>query len=131
MALKVRDPVERRRKSLKYIEMVGLGGMENRFPSQLPGGEQQRVAVARALAMEPLLLLADEPRGNPDAETGHDIWNLLRELNITTGTTIVSVTHWAETAGISHRTVYLRSGRVERVELREKRGAEKRGVGLA
>lgn len=105
--------------------------MENRFPSQLPGGEQQRVAVARALAMEPLLLLADEPRGNPDAETGHDIWNLLRELNITTGTTIVSVTHWAETAGISHRTVYLRSGRVERVELREKRGAEKRGVGLA
>ncbi len=115
VALKLDDARERRKRSQKYIEMVGLGGMEGKFPSQLSGGEQQRVAVARALAMEPRLLLADEPTGNLDAETGQEVWRLLRELNRRTGTTVVAVTHWAEAAEVSDRTVHLRSGRIERI----------------
>jgi putative ABC transport system ATP-binding protein len=115
VALKTKDKSELRSRALKYLQMVGLDGMENKFPDQLSGGEQQRVAVARALAMEPDILLADEPTGNLDAETGEGIWDLLNKVNEETGTTIVAVTHWAEASGRADRTIHLRSGKIEKV----------------
>ena len=115
VALKVKDRRGLRERAVKYLDLVGLEGMENKFPSQLSGGEQQRVAVARALAMEPRILLADEPTGNLDAETGEGIWNLLHDLNKTIGTTIIAVTHWSEAAKRAHRTIRLRSGKVEKI----------------
>lgn len=115
IALKLKDPEELRKRSSNYLDLVGLGGMENKFPNQLSGGEQQRVAVARALAMEPNILLADEPTGNLDAETGEEIWKLLRDLNRRTGTTVIAVTHWAEASEKADRTIHLRSGKIEKV----------------
>jgi putative ABC transport system ATP-binding protein len=115
-ALKIKDSRQLRDRAVKYLKLVGLEGMENKYPAQLSGGEQQRVAVARALAMEPRILLADEPTGNLDAETGEGIWNLLNEMNETTGTTIIAVTHWSEAAKRAHRTIRLRSGKIEKIE---------------
>jgi putative ABC transport system ATP-binding protein len=115
LALKLKDSEKVRKRAMKYLKMVGLGGMETKFPSQLSGGEQQRVAVARALAMEPNLLLADEPTGNLDAETSEEMWKLLRELNQRTGTTVVAVTHWAEASERADRTIHLRSGKIEKI----------------
>jgi len=115
VALKLRAQSEVRTRSLRYLEMVGLGEMADKFPSQLSGGEQQRVAVARALAMEPRILLADEPTGNLDAETGETMWRLLKDLNRRTGTTVVAVTHWSEASAMADRTVRLRSGRIESI----------------
>jgi putative ABC transport system ATP-binding protein len=114
LALKIKEPQELRSRAQRYLEMVGLDGMEGKFPDQLSGGEQQRVSVARALACEPELLIADEPTGNLDAETGETVWALLRNLNKQTGTTVIAVTHWAGAAEFADITFYLRSGRVER-----------------
>lgn len=118
VALKIKNPERLHERSMKYLKMVGLDGMENKFPSQLSGGEQQRVSFARAIAMEPRLLLADEPTGNLDAETGEEVWRLLRDLNKRTGTTVVAVTHWAEASDKADRTVRLRSGKIEKVSER-------------
>jgi putative ABC transport system ATP-binding protein len=115
LALKLKEPSKVRKRAMKYLKMVGLGGMEAKFPSQLSGGEQQRVAVARALAMEPDLLLADEPTGNLDAETAEEIWKLLRDLNKRTETTVVAVTHLVEASEKADRTVRLRSGKIEKI----------------
>ncbi|MGD9962910.1 MAG: ABC transporter ATP-binding protein [Thermoplasmata archaeon] len=125
VALKVKGSKELGSRARKYLGLVGLEGMEDKFPDQLSGGEQQRVAVARALAMEPEILLADEPTGNLDAETGEGIWDLLHNVNEETGTTIVAVTHWAEASGRADRTIHLRSGRIEKVS----GGKEVRGPG--
>jgi len=116
LALKIKDPNQLRERSLRYLKMVGLEGMENKFPDQLSGGEQQRVSVARALSMEPELLIADEPTGNLDAETGETIWQLLRELNKKTGTTVLAVTHWDEASEFADLTIRLRSGKIESME---------------
>ena len=116
LALVIRDPKVMRERALKYLELVGLGEHADKFPAQLSGGEQQRVAIARALAKEPCLLLADEPTGNLDAESGEMVWRLLRDLNERTGTTVIAVTHQVDVAGLADQAVYLRSGRVERIE---------------
>jgi len=116
VALTLKDPAEVEKRSLRYLEMVGLGEMADKFPSQLSGGEQQRVAVARALAMEPSILLADEPTGNLDSETGETMWTLLKDLNRKTGTTVIAVTHWDEASAIADRTIRIRSGRIESVK---------------
>jgi len=113
LALKVSDPGKRRERALRYLELVGLKGMEDKFPDHLSGGEQQRVSVARALSMEPELLIADEPTGNLDAETGEGIWKLLHDLNRETGTTVIAVTHWIEASQFADITIKLRSGRIE------------------
>ena len=91
---------------------VGLADRRHHYPSQLSGGEQQRVAIARALANEPPLLLADEPTGNLDSQTGHQVIELLLGVNRARGTTIVLVTHDAELAALADLTVALRDGRV-------------------
>jgi len=94
------------------LEQVGLTGRADALPSQLSGGEQQRIAVARALVHSPALLLADEPTGNLDSANGATILDLLRTLTDRTRTALVLVTHSDEAAAICHRTLHLRDGRM-------------------
>ncbi len=102
----------RRTRALEYLDRVGLADLGARFPAQLSGGQQQRVAVARALAREPELLLADEPTGNLDQETGERVFATMREIQKDLGVTCVMVTHDAELAARADDIVRLRDGRV-------------------
>jgi putative ABC transport system ATP-binding protein len=104
---------EKRQLASEALDRVGLSGKERRLPAQLSGGEQARVAVARALVNQPPLLLADEPTGNLDSATGTLVLDLLSELNHA-GQTIVMVTHNREAANYAQRTVHLRDGSIER-----------------
>jgi putative ABC transport system ATP-binding protein len=94
------------------LSRMGLTGREHHYPAQLSGGEQQRVAVARAFSTRPKLLFADEPTGNLDASTGAGIIELMSELNRDLGTTLVLVTHDLELASRAGRTIRLADGRV-------------------
>ena len=98
------------------LEQVGLGHRLTHYPAQLSGGEQQRVAIARATAPRPQLLLADEPTGNLDSATGHQVIEMLLEINRRRGTTLVLVTHDPELAARADMTVRLRDGRIERID---------------
>ena len=102
---------ERRRRVTQALERVSMSHRVNHLPSQLSGGQQQRVAVARALAGEPLILLADEPTGNLDSSNGEAVMDLLRELH-RGGTTICMVTHDPRFARYAQRAVHLFDGRV-------------------
>jgi putative ABC transport system ATP-binding protein len=93
---------------------VGLTGRGHHYPSQLSGGEQQRIAIARAFANDPLILLADEPTGNLDSVNGRHIMELLREVNERRGTTLVLATHDASLAAMAHERLALRDGQRER-----------------
>ena len=103
-------------KARQLLDLVGLGEWANHFPSQLSGGEQQRVAIARALANQPAMLLCDEPTGNLDAETGRQVLEVIRNLNVAQSTTVVFVTHNTAIAPLADRVVYLHDGLVERIE---------------
>lgn len=105
-----RDPFGR---AARELEAVGLAGRANHYPAQLSGGEQQRVAVARALAPEPPILVADEPTGNLDEATGRQIMDLLFAAHRARGTTLVLVTHDAALARRCGRVLRLRSGIIE------------------
>ncbi len=96
----------------KILAQVGLGERLGHYPRQLSGGEQQRVAVARAFVTQPSLLFADEPTGNLDTRTGQAIIELLFDLNARTGTTLVLVTHDEHLAERCHRMLRLDSGRL-------------------
>jgi putative ABC transport system ATP-binding protein len=96
----------------RLLDSVGLGRRADHLPSQLSGGEQQRVAIARALANEPRVLLADEPTGNLDSETGAEIVELLRSLSDERGQTVVLVTHDPGIAAKAPRVVRMRDGRI-------------------
>lgn len=104
------------RRADELLEEVGLGERGHHYPSQLSGGEQQRVAVARAYACRPPILLADEPTGNLDSRTGERILDLLLRLRERHGTTLVLVTHDLAVARRADRLIYLRDGRIERQE---------------
>lgn len=104
-----RDAFERARAAL---ESVGLGHRLSHYPGQLSGGEQQRVAIARALAPEPAVLIADEPTGNLDGDTGAQIADLLFARQREMGTTLVLVTHDATLAARCDRQVHVRSGEI-------------------
>lgn len=97
----------------QIIEQVGLSHRLKHKPSELSGGEMQRAAIARALIARPSVLLADEPTGNLDGQTGRDIIDLLRTLNQEQGLTIVMVTHDESIAQQAHRTVRLCNGLVQ------------------
>ena len=103
---------ERKRRARELLAMVGLLERGEHLPNQLSGGQRQRVAVARALANHPLLILADEPTGSLDSQSGEEIMELLEELNRTQGTTIVVVTHDRRVAQATQRIVRMRDGRV-------------------
>jgi putative ABC transport system ATP-binding protein len=94
------------------LDKVGLKQRRDHLPEELSGGEIQRVAIARALAFAPPLLLADEPTGNLDSQTGRSILSLLRSINEENGSTIVMVTHSDEAARAADRTIHLRDGRL-------------------
>ena len=104
-------PGKRRHRALAMLEKFGLANRESHKPAELSGGQQQRVAIARALVTEPLLLLADEPTGALDSNTGREIMAIFRRLN-SEGLTIVLVTHEAEVAANADRIVTFRDGRV-------------------
>ena len=94
------------------LEQVGLGDRLDHYPGQLSGGQQQRVAIARALAKNPALVLADEPTGSLDVQTGIDVLKVMRQMNRETGQTIVLVTHNSAIAGIADRVIRVSSGQV-------------------
>ena len=100
------------------LDMVGLGDRLHHKPFELSGGQQQRVAVARSLANSPAIVLADEPTGNLDLQTGKEIIDLLKELNQEGGVTIISATHDLKMIDVSDRVVHIRDGAVERIEER-------------
>ena len=104
---------ERTRRATEALESVGLGHRLTHRPAQLSGGEQQRVAVARALVSEPRLLLADEPTGNLDTRTGSEIMQLLTTLNGVHGVALVVITHDPEVAAAAPRQIRIRDGLLE------------------
>jgi putative ABC transport system ATP-binding protein len=104
-------PAERRQRVTEALERVGMAHRAKHLPSQLSGGQQQRVAVARAVAGEPVILLADEPTGNLDSKSGEAVMDLLRELH-QTGATICMVTHDPRYARHADRNIHLFDGRV-------------------
>ena len=103
---------ERDRRVRELLELVGLGGRLNHRPHELSGGEQQRVAIARALASRPDLLLADEPTGQLDSQTGRGVMELLQHLVRTEGVTAIVATHDAMLIDLADRVVELQDGRV-------------------
>jgi len=104
-------------KAKDLLERVGLGDRLTHYPSQLSGGEQQRVSLARAFANTPKLLFADEPTGNLDGETGQSVENLLFDLNREQNTTLVIVTHDMELASKAGRILRLKSGKIVKDEI--------------
>lgn len=113
-------PRERRPRALALLESVRLAARAHHKPSELSGGEMQRVAVARALANGPMLLLADEPTGNLDSNTGQGILDLLREAVASQGVTLVLVTHDGRVASYADRIIHMLDGRIERIETGER-----------
>jgi putative ABC transport system ATP-binding protein len=103
---------ERRRRASEKLELVGLGDRQDHRPPEMSGGQRQRVAMARALVNEPALLLADEPTGNLDSVTSHEIMMQLADLN-RLGQTIVLVTHEHDIAEFANRQVHLKDGVIE------------------
>lgn len=104
---------ERRARSAKLLERVGLGERTGYRPTQVSGGQAQRAAIARALANNPAILLADEPTGNLDSRSGAEVMKILNELH-QSGTTIVMVTHDSGIASFAGRTINVKDGKIER-----------------
>lgn len=104
------------KKAEKLLESVGLKTRIHHRPSELSAGQQQRVAIARALANDPAILLADEPTGNLDLQTGQEIIDLLHGLNRAQGLTLVAATHDLKMIKASDRNVWMRDGKIERIE---------------
>ena len=101
-----------RERSDAILESVGLGSRAHHLPTKLSGGEQQRVAIARALINEPALILADEPTGNLDSDTGEEILNILKELNQKKGKTIVLITHNDYAKKFASRVYQMKDGKI-------------------
>ncbi len=110
---------ERRRRALEALETVGLKGRAHHYPNELSGGEQQRVAIARALVNSPSIILADEPTGNLDSQSGQEVMSVFDMLH-KQGKTIIVVTHDPEIASYGKRIIRIRDGRIERDETTEK-----------
>jgi len=100
-----------KKKAKQLIKMVGLAERANHVPNKMSGGERQRIAIARALANNPEIILADEPTGNLDSKTGSQIINILKELN-QKGKTIIVVTHDDEVARVAKRIIEIKDGRI-------------------
>jgi ABC-type antimicrobial peptide transport system, ATPase component len=110
--LELRGEKNVRSRSVSLLEKVGLGHRLHHYPTQLSGGEQQRVSLARAFANNPSILFADEPTGNLDAETSDKVIKLLFELNQEAGTTLIIVTHNLELAAQTNRVIKIKGGNI-------------------
>jgi putative ABC transport system ATP-binding protein len=106
-------------KAREILERVELGHRLLNKPSEMSGGQQQRVAIARAFANDPAIILADEPTGNLDLETGKLIIELLRSLNREKGVTVISATHDHKMLAVSDRILWIRDGKVDRIQRRD------------
>jgi putative ABC transport system ATP-binding protein len=112
------SPEEADERAITLLERVGLGDRLHHRPHELSGGQQQRVAIARSLANDPAIVLADEPTGNLDLKTGKEIIDLMKTLNQEQGVTVISATHDLKMVDVSDRIVYVRDGRIANIETR-------------
>ena len=114
LVLDGRSKFEAEERAQLLLKKIGLEGRNRHLPEELSGGEIQRIAMARALAFDPSILLADEPTGNLDSKNGNAILSLLRQISKEEGCTVVMVTHSEEAAGYGDRRIYLRDGVIEK-----------------
>ncbi len=108
-----KDKKNRRQRAEKALKAVGLGDRIYHRPNELSGGQQQRVAIARALVTNPAIVMADEPTGNLDSQSGEEIMDLLLGLNKDFGTTLIIVTHDPEISALAERVVHIRDGKIK------------------
>jgi len=105
---------ERNKRARELLDKVDLSDRIHHLPSQLSGGEIQRVSIARSLSNNPEIILADEPTGNLDTKTGNEIINILKKLNKDFGVTLIMISHEASIAKIAQRVIYLKDGKIIR-----------------
>jgi len=110
-------------KAREALELVGLAGLEDRFPSQLSGGQQQRVAIARAIVKKPEVMLCDEPTGNLDSETGAEIVEVMCNLNKNEGITFIIVTHDQSLTEMADLVLRMKDGLVTELSQNSAKGA--------
>ena len=111
------SPAQRRQRAAELLALVGMQDREHHLPGQLSGGQRQKVAIARALANQPAILLADEPTGNLDSQSGDEVMGLLDSLHSQHGMTIFVVTHDMSIARRTHRVLVMKDGRIEREDV--------------
>ncbi len=114
LLLQKRPGEERRKRVVNLLEEVGLSGLENRFPREMSGGQQQRVAIARSIASEPALVLADEPTANVDSQTAAELLDLMEKLNQENEVTFLFSTHDPAVMERARRLIRLKDGRIEK-----------------
>lgn len=114
LLLQKRPAEERRQRVVNLLEEVGLAGLENRFPREMSGGQQQRVAIARSIAPEPALVLADEPTANVDSHTAAELLELMEKLNRENGVTFLFSTHDPAVMERARRLIRLKDGMIEK-----------------
>lgn len=119
------------RRGMELLDQVGLSGRHEHRPAELSGGQQQRVAVARALANKPSIILADEPTGNLDLTTGEDVIQLLKELSMESGVTVISATHDYKMLNVSDQVVWIRDGRIDKIQERDELEIQTGGLASA
>jgi ABC-type lipoprotein export system ATPase subunit len=112
-----RAPAQRRQRAEELLALVGMRDRAHHLPGQLSGGQRQKVAIARALANQPAILLADEPTGNLDSQSGDEVMGLLEDLHSQHGMTIFVVTHDMSIARRTHRVLVMKDGRIEREDV--------------
>ena len=103
--------------ALKLLDDVGLKNHADKFPSQMSGGEQQRVSIARAIAKQPTMLLCDEPTGALDSNTGTLVLNILQEMSRNDNTTVIIVTHNELISSAADKTIRIKNGKIERIDI--------------
>jgi putative ABC transport system ATP-binding protein len=121
---------EARDKGADLLARVGLGKRLNHRPAEMSGGQQQRVAIARSLANDPAILLADEPTGNLDLTTGREIIELLTEMKMERGVTILTATHDHKMLAASDRVVWIEDGQIARVQSRDQLDIQVGAIGV-
>ena len=114
LLLQKRPAEERRQRVANLLEEVGLSGLDSRFPREMSGGQQQRVAIARSIASEPALVLADEPTANVDSQTASELLGLMEKLNQEKGVTFLFSTHDPAVMQRARRLISLKDGRIEK-----------------